>query len=199
MPSVRCTFRNSIRNVKHSSNTQNELRSRTRASGTKTDLWEYTNLLEWWKKFHNWHACRKCIPTTVSERLPSRCCPTHKFHHGTSWRFRATAVKRASNTTTPVLQVNNWDPVPISFPVRWVEGHSNHSSRLFQAQAILFHWIRWWWMIRETRRRKRLEHSRSREKHSPIGSSFTLHFFRALAAFCVLYNRTEHSRGFFIC
>ena len=26
-----------------------------------------------------------------------------------------------------------------------------------------------------------------------------VHFFRALAASCVLYNRTEHSRGFFIC
>ena len=25
------------------------------------------------------------------------------------------------------------------------------------------------------------------------------YFFRALAASCVLYNRTEHSRGFFIC
>ena len=25
------------------------------------------------------------------------------------------------------------------------------------------------------------------------------HFFRALAASCVLYNRTEHSQGFFIC
>ena len=28
---------------------------------------------------------------------------------------------------------------------------------------------------------------------------FPLHFFRTLAASCVLYNRTEHSRGFFIC
>ena len=26
-----------------------------------------------------------------------------------------------------------------------------------------------------------------------------LHFFRALAASCVLYNRTEHSQGFSIC
>ena len=26
-------------------------------------------------------------------------------------------------------------------------------------------------------------------------SCFSLHFFRALAASCVLYNRTEHSRG----
>ena len=25
------------------------------------------------------------------------------------------------------------------------------------------------------------------------------YFFRALAASCVLYNRTEHNRGFFIC
>ena len=30
-------------------------------------------------------------------------------------------------------------------------------------------------------------------------SCFSLHFFRALAASCVLYNRTEHSRGFSIC
>ena len=28
---------------------------------------------------------------------------------------------------------------------------------------------------------------------------FSLHFFRALAASCVLYNRTEHSQGFSIC
>ena len=27
----------------------------------------------------------------------------------------------------------------------------------------------------------------------------SLHFFRALAASCVLYNRTEHSQGFSIC
>jgi len=26
--------------------------------------------------------------------MPSRCCPTHKFHHSTSWQFQATAVKR---------------------------------------------------------------------------------------------------------
>ena len=44
-----------------------------------------------------------------------------------------------------------------------------------------------------------LIHSRSREKHSPIGSCFPLHFFRALAASRVLYNRTEHSQGSFIC
>ena len=30
-------------------------------------------------------------------------------------------------------------------------------------------------------------------------SCFSLHFFRALAASCVLYNRTEHSQGFSIC
>ena len=41
--------------------------------------------------------------------------------------------------------------------------------------------------------------TRSREKHWPIGSCFTLHFFRALAASCVRNNRQEHSRGFVIC
>ena len=30
-------------------------------------------------------------------------------------------------------------------------------------------------------------------------SCFSLHFFRALAASCVLYNRKEHSQGFSIC
>ena len=30
-------------------------------------------------------------------------------------------------------------------------------------------------------------------------SCFSLHFFRALAASFVLYNRTEHSQGFSIC
>ena len=30
-------------------------------------------------------------------------------------------------------------------------------------------------------------------------SCFSLHFFHALAASCVLYNRTEHSQGFSIC
>ena len=30
-------------------------------------------------------------------------------------------------------------------------------------------------------------------------SGFSLHFFRALAASCVLYNRTEHSQGFSTC
>ena len=30
-------------------------------------------------------------------------------------------------------------------------------------------------------------------------SSFSLHFFCALAASGVLYNRTEHSQGLFIC
>ena len=30
-------------------------------------------------------------------------------------------------------------------------------------------------------------------------SCFSLHFFRALAASCVLYNRTEHIQGFSIC
>ena len=30
-------------------------------------------------------------------------------------------------------------------------------------------------------------------------SCFSLHFFRALAASYVLYNRTEHSQGFSIC
>ena len=29
--------------------------------------------------------------------------------------------------------------------------------------------------------------------------SFPLHYICALAASCVLYNRTEHSQGFFIC
>ena len=29
--------------------------------------------------------------------------------------------------------------------------------------------------------------------------TFSLHLFRALAASCVLYNRTEHSQGFSIC
>ena len=28
---------------------------------------------------------------------------------------------------------------------------------------------------------------------------FSLHFFRALTASCVLYNRTEHIQGFYIC
>ena len=39
---------------------------------------------------------------------------------------------------------------------------------------------------------------RSGEKHSTI-SCFFPHFFRALASFCVYYNRTEHSQGFSIC
>ena len=30
-------------------------------------------------------------------------------------------------------------------------------------------------------------------------SCFSLHFFRALAASCMLYNRTEHGQGFSIC
>ena len=30
-------------------------------------------------------------------------------------------------------------------------------------------------------------------------SCFSLHFSHALAAFCVLYNRTEHSQGCSIC
>ena len=30
-------------------------------------------------------------------------------------------------------------------------------------------------------------------------SCFPLHFFQPLAASCVLYNRTKHSQGFFIC
>ena len=30
-------------------------------------------------------------------------------------------------------------------------------------------------------------------------SRFSLHFFRALAASCVLYNRIEYSEGFSIC
>ena len=30
-------------------------------------------------------------------------------------------------------------------------------------------------------------------------SCFSLHFLSALAASCVLYNRTEHSQGFSIC
>ena len=30
-------------------------------------------------------------------------------------------------------------------------------------------------------------------------SCFSLHFFRALAASCVLYNRTEHSESLSIC
>ena len=37
-----------------------------------------------------------------------------------------------------------------------------------------------------------------REKHSPA-ARVSPYFFRALAASCVLYNRTEHSQGFFIC
>ena len=32
-----------------------------------------------------------------------------------------------------------------------------------------------------------------------VVSRFSLHFFRSLTASCVLYNRTEHSRGFSIC
>ena len=32
-----------------------------------------------------------------------------------------------------------------------------------------------------------------------VGRNTRLNFFRALAASCVLYNRTEHSRGFSIC
>ena len=40
--------------------------------------------------------------------------------------------------------------------------------------------------------------------HGDLGSlycvsCFSLHFSRALAASCVLYNRTEHSQGFSIC
>ena len=40
---------------------------------------------------------------------------------------------------------------------------------------------------------------RSREKHSTSFRVFSLHFFRAAAASCVLYNRTEPSQGFSIC
>ena len=40
--------------------------------------------------------------------------------------------------------------------------------------------------------------SRSSEKHSPA-ARVPPYFFRVLAASCVLYNRSEHSRGFFIC
>ena len=41
-------------------------------------------------------------------------------------------------------------------------------------------------------------YERRREKHSPIDSYFPQHFFCALAASCVLYDRTEHSQSFFI-
>ena len=40
---------------------------------------------------------------------------------------------------------------------------------------------------------------RSVEETLDYVSCFSLHFFRALAASCVLYNRTEHSQGFSIC
>ena len=36
------------------------------------------------------------------------------------------------------------------------------------------------------------------ERNTRIRLVFPLHFFRAIAASYVFYNRTEHSRGFFI-
>ena len=36
-------------------------------------------------------------------------------------------------------------------------------------------------------------------RYDNVSRDKTPHFFRALAASCVLYNRTEHSQGFSIC
>ena len=44
---------------------------------------------------------------------------------------------------------------------------------------------------------KRLQQSGTREIHSTTSRVYPLHFFRALAASYVLYNRTEHTKRFF--
>ena len=47
---------------------------------------------------------------------------------------------------------------------------------------------------------KLCKHARRRYlRYDNVSRDKTSHFFRALAASCVLYNRTEHSQGFSIC
>ena len=43
------------------------------------------------------------------------------------------------------------------------------------------------------------KHAKRRYLRYNVSRDKTPHFFRALAASCVLYNRTEHSQGFSIC
>ena len=53
----------------------------------------------------------------------------------------------------------------------------------------------------ETQEKLRVIHGELKKWEETLDyvSCFSLHFFRALAASCVLYNRTEHSQGFSIC
>ena len=53
-----------------------------------------------------------------------------------------------------------------------------------------------------TNLKKRLEHSRGIWRNTRLRLVFppTLYtLYRSLAASCVLYNRIEHSQGFFLC
>ena len=48
------------------------------------------------------------------------------------WRSSVIAVKQASGTTSAALRVKKLELAPISFPMRWVEGHISHCSRVLR-------------------------------------------------------------------
>ena len=49
-----------------------------------------------------------------------------------SWRYPVIAGKQASEIIWTALRVNNWEFSLISSPIRWVEGHISHSSRVLR-------------------------------------------------------------------
>ena len=95
-------------------------------------------------------------PIIVSGRLQSPCGQTRKFQRDTSWRSRYIVVKPVSEITMPALWVTKSELVPISFPVRWIECHSNLNTRvllMLPPRAMFLPWIRFRLLfIHETQR-----------------------------------------------
>ena len=55
-------------------------------------------------------------------------------------------------------------------------------------------------MWQQENQTKLCQHARRRNlRYYNVSRDKTPHFFRALAASCVLYYRTEHSQGFSVC
>lgn len=96
--------------------------------------------------------------------------------------YQSDFLHHSNNVLTGLLWHSLWQ-----YRTCWLHYRVNR-----KALTVFHYFVKHLWSSQST-------HEVGAERHSTMSGVCHLHFFHALATSCMLYNRTKHSQGFFIC
>ena len=131
------------------------------------------------------------LPTLVSRQKLDRCRP--------SWKNTSTALPYLSFFA---FALNVWTPSHFHLRLRLHLHRMSSWNDIIISDKSNIRFAFWTLLLTKkylTESLRVYKHAKKWGETLDYASCFSRHFFRALVVCCVLYNRTEHRRGFSVC